>query len=112
MVFWETVLNSASTAITSVSNATTRLCTGILLDASGSAGLGFINTLSKFSQLGVSAFGAAIAAAGIMNFGEGKSQQSQGKQDEGMTKIVGGAVIVVVGIFLVPEIFNMITENI
>ncbi len=68
----------------------------------------FINLISKTSQVIVSAFGAGIAAAGAINFSEGKSQQSQGKQDEGMSKLVGGGAIILIGYFLVPEIFKLL----
>lgn len=69
----------------------------------------FLDTILKFASMGVTAFGAGIGIAGIINYGEGKSQQNAGKQDEGMSKIVGGCVIIVVGLLLVPELSGLLT---
>lgn len=63
----------------------------------------------NFAKMGVAAFGAGIAISGIVNFGEGKSNQNQGKQDEGMSKIVGGGVIIAVAYGLIPLLTNMVT---
>lgn len=65
----------------------------------------------EFAKMAVAAFGAGIAISGIVNFGEGKSQQNQGKQDEGMSKIVGGGVIVAVAYGLIPLLANMVTAG-
>lgn len=70
----------------------------------------FFNTIIDFASVAVTAFGAAIAIGGLINIGEGKSQQNAGKQDEGMTKIVGGGVIMALGIFLVPQIAGLLTS--
>lgn len=67
----------------------------------------FFTTVLGFAQVAVTAFGAGIAISGVINYGEGKSQQNAGKQDEGMSKIVGGAVIMAVGLFLVPQISGL-----
>ena len=69
----------------------------------------FFATVLEFAKLAVMAFGGGIAISGIINIGEGKSQQNAGKQDEGMSKLVGGAVIIIVGLFLIPELKNLIT---
>lgn len=69
----------------------------------------FFETVLKFASMAVTAFGGGVAIAGVVNYGEGKSQQNAGKQDEGMSKIVGGGVIVAVGLFLVPELVNLFT---
>ena len=51
----------------------------------------------------------AIAVSGVINFGEGKSQQNAAKQDEGITKIVGGLVIMIVGFSLVPQLSGLLS---
>lgn len=69
----------------------------------------FFNTVLQFASMAVTGFGGAIAISGIIDFGEGKSQQAAAKQSEGMTKIVGGGIIIVVGIFLVPQLSSLLT---
>lgn len=71
--------------------------------------MGFFDTVLQFAQMAVTGFGGAIAISGILNFGEGKSQNNAGKQDEGMTKIVGGGIIIVVGLLLVPQLSSLLT---
>jgi len=71
--------------------------------------MGFFDTVLDYASMAVMAFGGAIAIAGILNFGEGKSQQNAGKQDEGMTKIVGGGIIIAVGLLLVPQLSTLLT---
>lgn len=70
----------------------------------------FFNTILQYASIAVTAFGAAIAVSGLLNIGEGKSQQNAGKQDEGMTKIVGGGVIMIVGLLLVPQLAGLLTS--
>lgn len=70
----------------------------------------FFNTILNFGSVAVTAFGAAIAMGGLLNIGEGKSQQNAGKQDEGMTKLVGGGVIMALGIFLVPKLADLLSS--
>lgn len=67
----------------------------------------FFNEVLTYASMAVTAFGGGICLSGIMNFGEGKSQQNPGKQDEGMSKIVGGGVIIAVGILLVPQLGSL-----
>ena len=50
---------------------------------------------------------ASMGVTGIGNYGEGKSQQNAGKQDEGMSKIVGGGIIMAVGLLLVPQLLSL-----
>lgn len=69
----------------------------------------FFGTVLNFASMGVTAFGAGVAISGIVNYGEGKSQQNAGKQDEGMSKIVGGGIIMAVGLLLVPQLSNLIS---
>ena len=63
----------------------------------------------KFASMAVTGFGASIAISGIIDFGEGKSQQAAAKQSEGMSKIVGGGIIMIIGVFLVPQISSLLT---
>ena len=69
--------------------------------------MGFFETVLNFASMGVTAFGAGVAISGIVNYGEGKSQQNAGKQDEGMSKIVGGGIIMAVGLLLVPHLLSL-----
>ena len=69
--------------------------------------MGFFETVLNFASMGVTAFGAGVATSGIVNYGEGKSQQNAGKQDEGMSKIVGGGIIMAVGLLLVPQLLSL-----
>lgn len=69
--------------------------------------MAFFETVLKFASMGVTAFGAGVAISGIVNYGEGKSQQNAGKQDEGMSKIVGGGIIMAVGLLLVPQLSTL-----
>lgn len=71
--------------------------------------MGFFETVLKFASMAVTAFGGGVAISGVVNYGEGKSQQNAGKQDEGMSKIVGGGIIVAVGLLLVPQLINLFT---
>lgn len=70
----------------------------------------FIEKAVNFASLAVTGFGAGVLISGIINFGEGKSQQNAAKQDEGMSKIVGGIIIAVVGLLLVPELIPLLTK--
>ena len=69
--------------------------------------MGFFETVLNFGSRGVTACGAGVAISGIVNYGEGKSQQNAGKQDEGMSKIVGGGIIMAVGLLLVPQLLSL-----
>lgn len=69
--------------------------------------MGFFDTVLKFASMAVTAFGGGVAISGLVNYGEGKSQQNAGKQDEGMSKIIGGGVIVAVGLLLVPQLSTL-----
>ncbi|MCM1103269.1 MAG: Maff2 family protein [Clostridium sp.] len=59
-------------------------------------------TIISFASLAVEGWGAALAIIGIINFSEGHSQQNAAKKEEGMGKIVGGAIIFAVGVAVVP----------
>lgn len=72
------------------------------------AGMEIFDEILKFASMAVTLFGGAISIGGIIDFGEGKSQQAAAKQSEGMTKIVGGGIIIAVGILLVPQLSSLI----
>ena len=67
-----------------------------------------MDEILKYAAIAVEAWGAAQAVIGIIDFTEGKSQQNAGKKDEGMGKIVSGAVIVMLGIALPSIISNFL----
>lgn len=71
--------------------------------------MGFLDTLLKFGAMAVTAFGGGVAISGLINLGEGKSQHNAGKQDEGMSKLIGGGIIIVVGVLLVPQLSSLFT---
>lgn len=70
--------------------------------------MAFFNEVLRFASMAVTGFGGAIAIGGIIDFGEGKSQQAAAKQSEGMTKIVGGGIIIAVGVLLIPQLITLI----
>lgn len=67
------------------------------------------NEVIRYASMGVMVWGAALAIIGIINFSEGHSQQNAAKKEEGMGKIVGGGVIFVEGLSLVPKLASMIS---
>lgn len=67
----------------------------------------FLSDAINWASMGVSAFGAAFIIAGIIDLGEGSSQQNAAKKNEGISKIVGGVMVMLVGITLVPQIRNI-----
>lgn len=71
--------------------------------------MAFMETLLQYASMAVTAFGGAIAISGLLNIGEGKSQQNAGKQDEGMSKLVGGCAIILIGILLIPQLSSLLT---
>lgn len=64
-----------------------------------------MDQILSYASLAVCGWGTAMAVAGIIDFAEGKSQQNAGKKDEGMGKIVSGAVIFALGL-AVPSIIG------
>lgn len=68
----------------------------------------FFETIIQFASVAVMAFGGGVAISGIINYGEGKSQTNAAKQDEGMSKIVGGGIIMMVGLLLVPQLTSLL----
>ena len=67
----------------------------------------FFSTILQYASMAVTAFGGGVAISGLVNYGEGKSQQNAGKQDEGMSKIVGGGIVMAVGMLLVPQLSTL-----
>lgn len=63
-------------------------------------------TVKEIVQIVVYAIGGAIALSGIIDAASGYSNQSSGKMSEGVIKAVGGAVIVIIGLNFVPQIFD------
>lgn len=72
---------------------------GLLLD-----GQAFIEEAVKWASAAVCAFGAGFIVAGIIDLGEGNSQQNAAKKNEGISKLIGGIMVCLVGIVLVPKI--------
>lgn len=70
--------------------------------------MGFFETVIQFAAMGVMAWGAGLAVVGIINFSEGHSQQNAARKEEGMGKIIGGGVIFMVGMLLVPQISQLL----
>ncbi len=65
--------------------------------------------IQNLAALGVEAYGVGMAVIGVISFSEGKSQHNAGAQSEGMSKIIGGAVIFLVGMMGIPAIFGMLS---
>lgn len=69
---------------------------------------GAFDTIIAYASTAVILFGAGIAISGLINMGEGKSQQNAGKQDEGMSKLVGGGIIILIGLTLIPKLADWV----
>lgn len=63
-----------------------------------------INEVIKFFSMGVQALGGVIAVLGVIDYMEGRSKNQAASKDEGVNKIVSGAVIFLIGLKLVPQI--------
>lgn len=70
--------------------------------------MGFFDEILRFASMGVMAWGGGLAAVGLINFSEGHSQQNASRKEEGMGKIIGGGVIFVVGLLLIPQISTLL----
>lgn len=77
------------------------------ISGKGRIGMDAILQIIDFAALGVKVWGVAYAIVGIINFSEGHSQQNAAKKEEGMGKLVGGAVIFLAGLILVPMLGSM-----
>lgn len=69
----------------------------------------FLQAIVDTASTVVIGFGAAIAIAGLIKFAEGKSQDNPGAQDEGIKKIVGGGIVMVIGYTLIPELIGFLS---
>lgn len=67
----------------------------------------FFGTVLEFAKMAVMALGGGVAISGLINLSEGKSQHNAGKQDEGMSKLVGGGAIFAIGMLLVPQLASL-----
>lgn len=72
----------------------------------GGRKMDFLQEIINFASKAVMAFGGGGAVMGILKFSEGRSQNNPGAKEEGMEKIVGGAIIFVIGMVLVPKLMT------
>lgn len=68
-----------------------------------------MDIIQNLATLAVEVYGAGLALNGLITFSEGKSQHNAGAQSEGMSKMLGGGVVFLAGMLVVPAIFGMIT---
>ncbi|MBD5469904.1 MAG: hypothetical protein HDR19_01940 [Lachnospiraceae bacterium] len=77
----------------------------ILADAAA-----FLDTGIKWGSALVSVGGAVLLVSGLTDYSEGKTQHNPNAKMEGLTKIVGGIAVILIGVGLVPQIRNMFPE--
>lgn len=70
-----------------------------------------MNDISNIVKIAVCAWGAWLAVQGAMIFSEGNGDNSTIKKTEGGGKMIGGAVIVILGWTVVPKIFTYLTSG-
>lgn len=70
--------------------------------------MGIFELIVDYASMGVMAWGAVYAIIGIITFSEGHKQQNASKKEDGMGNLVGGGVIFAVGMFLIPQIINLL----
>ena len=68
-----------------------------------------MDTIQSLATLAVEAYGMVLALNGLILFSEGKSQHNAGAQSEGMSKMMGGGVVFLAGLKVVPAIFGMLS---
>lgn len=78
---------------------------GILLDATA-----FLDTGIKWGSAIVSVSGAVLFVTGLTDYSEGKTQHNPNAKMEGLTKIIGGIAVILIGVGLVPQIRSMFPE--
>lgn len=78
---------------------------GILLSATD-----FLDTAIKWGSAIVSVGGAVLLVNGLTDYSEGKTQHNPNVKMEGLSKIVGGIAVILIGYGLVPQIRNMFPE--
>lgn len=74
---------------------------GLLLTDGAEA---FLTEGVTWASAAVCAFGAGFIVSGIIDLGEGNSQQNAAKKNEGISKLIGGIMVCLVGIALVPKV--------
>lgn len=58
----------------------------------------------------VSVGGAVLLIVGLNDYSEGKTQHNPNAKQEGLTKIVGGIAVILIGVGLVPQIRTLFLE--
>ena len=66
----------------------------------------FIEVIKAICMALVCWKGGTITLNGATIYGEGKSQNAPGKQEEGMEKLTGGGIVIIVGVVVVPKLFD------
>lgn len=61
--------------------------------------------IQKVVQVIINIVGGVVTLMGAVEAFSGYSHSSSGKQSEGITKVVGGVGIIMVGNFLIPKMF-------
>lgn len=101
------ILSSLTTQVSAMVN---RVNAMILLAEGAGGAAAFLDTAITWASAGVSAFGGGFIISGIIDLGEGNSQQNAAKKNEGISKIVGGIMVILVGIVLVPQIRSIFPQ--
>lgn len=70
--------------------------------------MGIFEQIIDFASMGVMAWGGAYAIVGLITFSEGHKQQNAAKKDDGMGSMIGGGIIFSIGMFLVPQMINLL----
>lgn len=81
------------------------LATELLLDATS-----FLDTGVEWGSAIVSVGGAVLLIVGLNDYSEGKTQHNPNAKQEGLTKIVGGIAVILIGVGLVPQIRTLFPE--
>lgn len=68
-----------------------------------------MDVIQNLAQISVQAYGLGMALMGLISFAEGKSQHNAGAQSEGVSKMIGGGIVFLAGLMVVPAIFGMIS---
>lgn len=77
----------------------------LLLDATS-----FLDSGVEWGSAIVSVGGAVLLIIGLNDYSEGKTQHNPNAKQEGLTKIVGGIAVILIGIGLVPQIRSLFPE--
>lgn len=91
------------------------MTTGIITAKAAVARVLAINLPESFTEIidyasiAVIAWGGVVALIGVTKMGEGKSNNNAAEREDGMAKIVGGAIIAAVGAGLVTIIPSLLS---